>query len=337
MACSNEGAAKPEETGDAYTWDEAMSLCQNKGYRLLTEDEIRELVHNCGHELMAINGVKGQKIKVSNGNVVFLPLGDYWSCDVNADGNPYFMYVMEDVVQWANVEKNERKLVRPVYTTGGETPGPGGDIIAYTSCPDDNHPHMIDLGLPSGTKWACCNVGANKPEECGDYYAFGETEKKNAYYDVTYQYYDSSKQEMMLIGNYIEDPVNYPEGGYYDISGTDYDAATVHWGAPWQMPTMAQFRELVTNTTSEMISKNGERGQEFTGPNGRTIFLPYAGEFAEDHQPVAGYDGNYWASQIYGISFPWNCECLNMHWGTIDTDGICGRWCGLSIRPVVEK
>lgn len=53
--------------------------------------------------------------------------------------------------------------------------------VAYTSCPDSHHPHLIDLGLPSGTKWACCNVGAQKPEDYGGYYAWGETAEKNSY------------------------------------------------------------------------------------------------------------------------------------------------------------
>ena len=56
------------------------------------------------------------------------------------------------------------------------------------SCPDNNHPHMIDLGLPSGTKWACCNVGAHSPEEYGGYYAWGEISEKPVYNEVTYLY-----------------------------------------------------------------------------------------------------------------------------------------------------
>ena len=55
-----------------------------------------------------------------------------------------------------------------------------------TSCPDANHPHAIDLGLPSGTKWACCNVGASAPEQYGGYYAWGETHEKSVYNWDTY-------------------------------------------------------------------------------------------------------------------------------------------------------
>lgn len=66
-------------------------------------------------------------------------------------------------------------------------------IKSYLTCPDDNHPHLIDLGLPSGTKWACCNVGATKPEEDGGYYAWGETSEKDIYNVDTYKWREGTK------------------------------------------------------------------------------------------------------------------------------------------------
>ena len=57
----------------------------------------------------------------------------------------------------------------------------GSGSQSYPSCPDDHHPHLIDLGLPSGTKWACCNVGATAPQGDGGYYAWGETDEKDVY------------------------------------------------------------------------------------------------------------------------------------------------------------
>ncbi|MBR2192647.1 MAG: hypothetical protein IJ910_04970 [Bacteroidaceae bacterium] len=54
-----------------------------------------------------------------------------------------------------------------------------GDLTTYPDCPDDHHPHLIDLGLPSGTRWACCNVGADAPESYGGFYAWGETTEKD--------------------------------------------------------------------------------------------------------------------------------------------------------------
>ena len=67
----------------------------------------------------------------------------------------------------------------------------GNSPMSYLTCPDDHHPHLIDLGLPSGTKWACCNVGATAPEDYGGYYAWGETEEKAVYDQSTYEYYQN--------------------------------------------------------------------------------------------------------------------------------------------------
>ena len=93
------------------------------------------------------------------------------------------------------------------------------------------HPHMIDLGLPSGTKWACCNVGAIKPEDYGDFYAWGETEIKSYYYWNTYINCSGSLETCHFIGN--------------DISCTKYDVAHVKWGGTWVMPSEAQLDELL--------------------------------------------------------------------------------------------
>ena len=97
------------------------------------------------------------------------------------------------------------------------------------TCPDANHPHMIDLGLPSGTKWACCNVGATKPEDYGGYYAWGETETKYDYSWVTYSHCDRSQSTCYNLGS--------------SICGTKYDVAHVKWGGNCQMPTYDQCVE----------------------------------------------------------------------------------------------
>lgn len=130
-------------------------------------------------------------------------------------------------------------------------------------CKDPNHPHMIDLGLPSGTKWACCNVGADIPEGYGNYYAWGETEPKDWYGYDTYIHCDGSKETCHDIGA--------------EISGTQYDVAHVKWQGSWQMPTSAQIDELTHNCQHEMTNLNGVAGMLVTGPNGNQLFLPSAG------------------------------------------------------------
>ena len=94
------------------------------------------------------------------------------------------------------------------------------------TCPDKNHPHAIDLGLPSGTKWACCNVGASAPWEYGGHYAWGETDVKSYYNNDNYQYFKNLK--FVDIGS--------------NISGTKYDVAFMKVGNAWCMPTRNQMQ-----------------------------------------------------------------------------------------------
>lgn len=168
-----------------------------------------------------------------------------------------------------------------------------GDVVAYTSCPDAHHPHLIDLGLPSGTKWACCNVGAQKPGDYGGYFAWGETSEKSSY----------------TSGNYLDGKgTSYDIGK--DITGTQYDAATANWGSPWVMPSKEQTDELRINCTSEWTTVNGVNGRRFIGPNGASIFLPAAGLRRGDSLDSAS-EGHYWSSSFiesrtdfaYGLYF----------------------------------
>ena len=135
--------------------------------------------------------------------------------------------------------------------------------LVSAQCPDNNHPHMINLGLPSGTLWACCNVGASTPEGYGGYYAWGETEEKESYTWENYIHADGEYGTSHDIGT--------------DIAGTEYDVAHVKWKGSWQMPSQAQVKELVENCTREWDTQGAINGYTFTGPNGNTIFVPVAG------------------------------------------------------------
>lgn len=205
----------------------------------------------------------------------------------------------------------------PTLSDNGDDEGEKSDsVTVYKSCPDDKHPHMIDLGLPSNTKWACCNVGAQKPEGYGEYYAWGETTTKTVFYWENYLY-GSSKEDVMDIGT--------------DISGTQYDAATAKWGEPWQMPTLEQFEELVNHTTSVWTTENEVRGKEFIGSNGNCIFLPAAG-YCWDVRLGDGQAGYYWSSTLYehdssGADFLYFNE-NNAYWSLLY------RYFGRTIRPV---
>ena len=199
--------------------------------------------------------------------------------------------------------------------------------MAFHSCPDSNHPHMIDMGLPSGTKWACCNVGASKPEEYGGYYAWGETKEKSCYDWDTYMYYNeylnSSTEEWIDEWIYIGD----------DIAGTQYDVAHVKWGGSWRMPSYEQLAELLENCEWTWTTQNGVIGMLVTGPNGGTVFLPAAGYRWQDWL-VNDERGDYWSSSLRpsdeSIAYSLDFVSGGVGW---DDQG-CIRYEGRSVRPV---
>lgn len=159
-------------------------------------------------------------------------------------------------------------------------------------CPDDHHPHAIDLGLPSGTKWACCNVGASSPEKYGGYYAWGETEEKSVYNPGTYQYCTA-----VLVDRDYWNTVYHNIGS--DIAGTSYDVAHVKMGGSWQMTSHDQQKELINNCTTKWATIDGVTGTIVIGKNGNHIFFPAGGYYNEYGHDEANSCGCYWSSTSF--------------------------------------
>lgn len=197
---------------------------------------------------------------------------------------------------------------------------------SYLTCPDEHHPHLIDLGLPSGTLWACCNVDIEHPEKqsptnYGGYYAWGETEEKSVYDWSTYIHCDGSSSTCHDLGN---------------IAGTEYDVAYVKWGGEWKMPTKEQRDELLKNCTYEWTTMNRVNGGKFTGSNGGSIFLPAAGYRWESDLHNAGSYGRFWSStQTPEYSYYAYDLCCDS--GGTGTSYYGSRYYGRSVRPVVSK
>ena len=188
-------------------------------------------------------------------------------------------------------------------------------------CPDSHHPHMIDLGLPSGTKWSCCNVDAYKPEDYGGYYAWGETEEKSVYNLNTYLY-----------GNGLNDWIHIGD----EISGTRYDVAHIKWGAPWRMPNEKEIRELLDNCKHKRFQLNGINGILVTGPSGKFVFLPLAGFRNENGLCGVGWNnGWYWSSTLPHPGYEATVSWLRVE-GWNFSGGTGYRYYGLSVRPVAE-
>lgn len=194
-------------------------------------------------------------------------------------------------------------------------------FYAHLSCPDDQHPHAIDLGLPSGTHWACCNVGAAAPSEFGGYYAWGETSEKEDYSWDTYAHYSQQTGNYADLGS--------------DICGTDLDPAHALWGGDWQMPSQEQCAELVAYCSSEWAKVGDVYGRFIMGRNGGCIFIPAAGcrwfgyrNNAYSH--VCCWSGTAYspyAGAAYGLGFYQGKQV----WTDYDY-----RYFGQSIRAVAE-
>ena len=201
--------------------------------------------------------------------------------------------------------------------------------VNNSTCPDDNHPHAIDLGLPSGTKWCCCNVGASTPEGYGGYYAWGETSEKSVYNRDTYKYYKNTGNERGYTKYCTRASRGYNgfTDGKTELDLSD-DVARVRMGAPWRMPSVGQMEELINNCSRQWTQQNGVNGILVTGPSGGQVFLPAAGLRDYDDLFDAGSDGSYWSSSLFPSYDGYAYSLSNWIWR------YDGRNLGLSVRAV---
>ena len=232
----------------------------------------------------------------------------------------------------------------PAYTSSKKVK------VIFTEDKQEEH-EWVDLGLPSGTLWATCNVGASKPEEYGDYFAWGETSGYNSgkttFNWSTYKWMNTGQSSWTEINKYT-----YADGktsgcwysngifigdGKTTLESSD-DAATINWGSAWCMPSFDQIKELYNSsyTTTEWIRMNGVNGRKITSKsNGKSLFLPAAGYHDYDAIELTCSSGYYWSSSLYPlISHSAISLCLH-------SDGIDyfnnARINGLSVRPVRAK
>ena len=180
----------------------------------------------------------------------------------------------------------------------------------------------VDLGLPSGLKWATCNVGANNPEDYGNYYEWGETATKSEYTSdnsLTYALDISELQAQGIIdGNKNLTP--------------QHDAATVNWGGTWRMPTYDEQKELLSECTWKWTTQNGVNGYKVTGTNGNSIFLPVAGYRGGSSLYYAGERGYYWSSTAIG-TYSYGIGIFS---DTYSMQSINRYGNGYTVRPVSE-
>lgn len=187
----------------------------------------------------------------------------------------------------------------------------------------------VDLGLPSGLKWATCNVGATKPEEYGKYYAWGEVEEKENYTWETYKWCNGSDNTMTKYCS-EEDYGIVDNKAFLD---PEDDVAQLEWGGRWRMPTSNDLRELIENCEWIRTTLNNIHGYKVTGTNGNSIFLPSAGYRKGTEFCAVDLNGYYWSASV-------STSCCAVELGMQDEDSYCtnsdNRCLGLTVRPVCK-
>ena len=227
-------------------------------------------------------------------------------------------------------------LVAGLCSCGKETPLPyvvdnnstDGDGTVTTSVT------WVDLGLPSGLLWADRNVGAVRPEGSGNYYAWGETNPKMNFEFDTYKYGGRNGE----MNKYCNDP-EYGIDGYTDnlttLEASD-DAATVNIGGGARTPTKDEWQELMDNTTSTWITRNGVNGRLLTAPNGKSIFLPTPGYRLGRDIYFDGKYSFYWSSSL-DTEHPDSAWSFGFSSAIQNLCGDYGRYYGFSVRAVRAK
>ena len=193
----------------------------------------------------------------------------------------------------------------------------------------DSSEEVVDLGLPSGLKWRGWNVGASKPEEYGNYYAWAETSPKSNYSSSNYKYPATNLGDGMIVyAKYDSTPIH---GDGKTVLEPEDDAATANLGNGWRTPTFNEFKELREKCTWAWTTRNGVNGMLVTGPNGKSIFLPAGGWYDKTTLNNKTTYGSYWTATGSG-DIAHAVDFIN---GYVDK-AVLARSDGRSVRPVKD-
>ena len=355
--------------------DDAAHVNWGGYWRMPTKTNMEELYNKCVLTYTTLNGVNGYFVEGPNRNRIFLPMcgfirivptaqgesGPYWSSSLctSGGGQSNFGYSISFHVDNVNIGMAERIYgmpIRPVCTLnsmsqremyvwqgGSKTTFVVADVDSVTFGKENTPPatgtengyEWVDLGL--SVKWATCNVGATKPEEYGDYFAWGEVEPKD-YYD--WSNYKWCKGTYLTKTKYCTNPSSAYDSIVDNKTTLELvdDAAHVNWGGKWRMPNNTELTELRELCTWTKSSQNGVEGYKVTsnksGYTDKSIFLPMAGLYRSGSSfSSAGNGGYYWSrsldtqitSDAWGICFYLDTPIYKVS---------VERPSGLSVRPV---
>lgn len=226
---------------------------------------------------------------------------------------------------WTSSDENVAEVSRTglIYAAGDgictitATANDASGVVATCTVVVFKEHEYVDLGLPSGTLWATCNVGADSPEEYGYYFAWGMTEIKDFVYSPNWEKvnYTDRNEDGTFKKYYVK--------GKTELDPED-DAAYVYWGENWRMPSSGQMNELLSNTIHSESSINGVRGDMFKSKsNANAIFLPY-NEFNNGR-------GSYWTRDLYDDNYAHRYDSEFYSWGA---SGGNSRYWTFGVRPV---
>lgn len=285
---------KPDEPNNSGNNDGGNNGTNNSDVRVTTYTplDITPTTAKCGGDAIVVQGLSLTEIGVCWSKEQN-PMADQAHLSTTVWNEPFVCTI-------TGLEPNTKYYVRAYALRGLEYYyGEERDFITLDR-------DYVDLGLPSGILWATCNVGAETPEEYGDYFAWGETFPKEVYDWNNYQHSNGMSHGYSSINitgltKYCNNS-NYGYYGFTDNLATllpEDDAATANWGNAWRMPTKEEWEELFNSVTSIWTTQNHVKGLLFTALNGNSLFLPATGfKDGESGLVVPGMNGDYWSSSL---------------------------------------
>lgn len=310
--------------------DDAANILWGGSWFIPTWDEWKELYDNCTWEAIKSNGEVASFVftsKINGKKISFSTAGSmegqelkykgrgayYWASTLDANGGICAdgLSMSPQSINWNDGKRTIGHCVRAVV--------PGKRIAS----------EAIDLGLPSGIKWASANIGAKTPEQAGYLYAWGESITKK-FYDFT-NYKHCSGTPKTLIKYCTDKAYGIPDGKAQ--LDTEDDAAIQLWGNGWRMPTFKEMQELMECCTWTFETRDEQKGYTITGKNGNSIFLPLAGTMWQTEMEYQNARGFYWSSTIDDAGNMW-AEGLFMNPKSFSAGNQFTRASGRTIRPV---
>ncbi len=283
---------------------------------LIGEHELKLTKQGCAEVKKTINIKEGETLtineKLQTGKEISISTGQSGD-KIYVDGNYVGVSPITSNLSYGSHEIKAERNGKTVSKTINVAQNGGDSSVKLTFKQEHNGYEYVDLGL--SVKWATYNVGANKPEDYGDYFAWGETTPKTNYSSDNCKTY--GRQMSNISGN------------------AQYDAATTNWGGSWRMPTKEEMQELIDKCTWQWTKQNGVKGYKVTSKtNGNCIFLPAAGYRLVSSHDCAGKYGYYWSSTPHE-SYANNSYSLYFGSGDRSMDWSYRNF-GRTVRPVSE-